>query len=70
MTESEEYLQAPERENYTATAVTGIRFVPQIENWTSVKTLIHQQLDGIWFEGKDIAAALAEAQKRVEQELK
>ncbi len=70
VTESEEYLQAPERENYTATAVTGIRFVPQIENWTSVKTLIHQQLDGIWFEGKDIAAALAEAQKRVEQELK
>lgn len=68
--ESEAYLNAPERLNYTQTALEGISFVPQIENWTSVKSLIHTQLDEVWFNDKDVAAALSEAQTRVEQELK
>ncbi|RZI92576.1 MAG: extracellular solute-binding protein [Microbacterium sp.] len=67
---SADYLDAPERENYTQTALDGISFVPQIENWTSVKSLIHEQLDGVWFSGKAIDAALTEAQARVTQELK
>jgi multiple sugar transport system substrate-binding protein len=68
--DSEEYLAAPERANYTETALTGISFVPQIENWTSVKSLIHAQLDEVWFSGKDIPAALSEAQARVAQQIK
>lgn len=67
--ESEEYLNAPERANYTATALYNISFVPQIENWTAVKDLIHTQLEEVWFNGKDIESALAEAQARVEQEI-
>jgi len=67
---SGEYLDAPERENYTQTALEGISFVPQIENWTAVKSLIHEQLDEVWFSGKAIDAALTEAQARVTQELK
>ncbi|MGM7670888.1 extracellular solute-binding protein [Microbacterium sp. A93] len=68
--DSEEYLAAPERANYTETALTGISFVPQVENWTSIKSLIHAQLDEVWFSDKDIADALSEAQARVTQELK
>lgn len=68
--DSDAYLQAPERANYTQTAIDGISFVPQIENWTSVKSLIHTQLDEVWFNGKDAAAALEEANNRVVQELK
>ncbi len=67
---SGDYLDAPERENYTQTALEGISFVPQIENWTAVKSLIHEQLDQVWFSGKAIDAALSEAQARVTQELK
>lgn len=68
--ESDAYLEAPERANYTETALTGISFVPQIEGWTSVKQLIHTQLDDVWFSGKDVDDALSEAQARVTQELK
>lgn len=67
---SGDYLDAPERENYTQTALEGISFVPQIENWTAVKSLIHEQLDQVWFSDKAIDAALSEAQARVAQELK
>ncbi|MGV8845297.1 extracellular solute-binding protein [Tessaracoccus sp.] len=67
--ESDEYQNAPERANYTETALKNIRFVPQIKNWTSVKDLVHNQLEEVWFNGKDVEAALAEAQARVEQEL-
>ncbi len=68
--ESADYLKAPERENYTETALNNITFVPQIENWTAVKELIHTQLEEVWFSDKDIAEALSEAQARVVQELK
>ncbi|MGX1695517.1 extracellular solute-binding protein [Microbacterium keratanolyticum] len=68
--ESDAYLAAPERANYTQTALTGISFVPQIENWTAIKSLIHAQLDEVWFSDKAIADALSEAQARVTQELK
>jgi len=68
--ESTEYLEAPNREFYTETALSNIRFVPQIENWTAVKDLIHAQLEEVWFNGKDISAALSEAQSRVEQQVK
>lgn len=67
---SEDYLTAPERENYTQTALEGISFVPQIENWTSVKSLIHEQLDAVWFNGKSADDALTEAQARATQEIK
>lgn len=68
--ESESYLAEPNREKYTETALNNIRFVPQVDNWTSIKELIHTQLEEVWFSGKDASAALTEAQKRVEQELK
>ena len=68
--ESAEYQDAPERANYTETALSSIRFVPKVENWTSIKQLIHKQLEEVWFNGKDIDAALTEAQQRVDQELK
>ncbi|MCR2813668.1 extracellular solute-binding protein [Microbacterium sp. zg.Y1090] len=67
--ESDAYQAAPNREFYTSTALNDIRFVPQIDNWTAVKDLIHTQLEEVWFNGKDVAAALAEAQSRVEQQL-
>ncbi|WP_411721368.1 extracellular solute-binding protein [Mycetocola sp.] len=68
--ESTEYQNAPERANYTDTALSSIRFVPQVEKWTSIKQLIHKQLEEVWFNGKDLDSALSEAQQRVEQELK
>ncbi|MFF2633113.1 extracellular solute-binding protein [Microbacterium sp. NPDC058021] len=67
--ESAAYQAAPNREFYTSTALDAIRFVPQIDNWTAVKDLIHTQLEEVWFNGKDVAAALGEAQSRVEQQL-
>ncbi|MCR2826279.1 extracellular solute-binding protein [Microbacterium sp. zg.Y909] len=67
--ESDAYQAAPNREFYTSTALEDIRFVPQIDNWTAVKDLIHTQLEEVWFNDKDIAAALAEAQSRLEQQL-
>lgn len=68
--ESAEYQDAPNREFYTETALENIRFVPQIENWTAIKELVHTQLEEVWFNDKDIADALAEAQSRVEQQVK
>lgn len=67
--ESTEYQSAPNREFYTETALNNIRFVPQTENWTAMKELIHSQLEEVWFDGKDIDAALSEGQQRVEQAL-
>ncbi|PWC06251.1 extracellular solute-binding protein [Mycetocola zhujimingii] len=68
--ESAEYQNAPERANYTDTALENISFVPQVENWTAIKSLIHKQLEEVWFNGKDLDSALTEAQQRVGQELK
>lgn len=65
--ESDEYLNAPERANYTDTALTNITFVPQVENWTAFKDVVHRQLEEVWFNGKEIAPALTEAQARAEQ---
>lgn len=67
--ESDEYQSAPNREFYTDTALNNIRFVPQIENWNAQKEDIHSQLEEVWFNGKDIDTALAEAQQRVEQSI-
>lgn len=67
--ESAEYQAAPNRDLYTDTALNNIHFVPQIENWTAIKEMIHAQLEEVWFNGKDIDAALAEAQQRVGQSL-
>lgn len=68
--ESKEYLSAPNREFYTETALNNIRFVPQVENWTAIKELIHAQLEEVWFNNKGIDAALAEGQQRVTQALR
>lgn len=65
--ESDEYMNAPQRANYIETALNNIRYVPQVENWTATKDLIHTQLEEVWFNGKDISAALSEAQARVAQ---
>lgn len=65
--ESAEYTDAPERQNYIDTALRNIRFVPQIENWTATKDTIHTQLEEVWFNGKDVSAALGEAQARLSQ---
>lgn len=65
--ESDEYQNAPERQNYTETALNNITFVPQVENWTSFKDAVHKQLEEVWFSGKDIAPTLVEAQSRAEQ---
>lgn len=67
---SADYQTAPNREFYTATALENMAFVPQVENWTAIKDLIHTQLEEVWFNGKDLKTALDEAQARVEQELK
>lgn len=68
--ESTEYQEAPNREFYTETALNNITFVPQVQNWTAIKEIIHAQLEEVWFNDKDIDEALAEAQSRVEQEVK
>ncbi|WP_019147088.1 type 2 periplasmic-binding domain-containing protein [Timonella senegalensis] len=67
---SDAYLNAPLRSNYTETALKNITFVPQVDNWTAIKSLIHTQLEEVWFNGKAIDAALTEAQSRVEQQTK
>ena len=68
--ESEDYRSAPNREFYTETALNNIRFVPQTANWTALKEIIHSQLEEVWFNNKDIDAALSEAQQRAEQSLR
>lgn len=67
---SDAYMNAPQRGNYVDTALNNITFVPQVDNWTGIKSAVHAQLEEIWFNGKDIDAALTEAQVRVEQEIK
>lgn len=65
--ESDEYQSAPQRENYTETALHNIRFVPQMENWTAAQDQILEQISATWLNDKDIDTALAEAQTQVEQ---
>ncbi|MDR2975111.1 MAG: hypothetical protein LBV00_10460 [Propionibacteriaceae bacterium] len=68
--ESAAYQKAPNRQFYTDTALKNMAFVPQVNNWTAIKDLIHKQLEEVWFNGKDLKAALDEAQSRVERALK
>lgn len=65
--ESAEYLEAPQRDNYTETALNNIRFVPQMENWTAAQDQILEQISATWLNDKDVDAALSEAQVQVEQ---
>ncbi|GAB3119759.1 extracellular solute-binding protein [Glaciibacter psychrotolerans] len=67
--ESDAYLNAVQRSNYVETAKNNAHLVPHIKNWQPAEDAILEQISSTWLNDKDIAAALTEAQARVEQAL-
>ncbi len=59
---------APQRANYGNTADTAT-FVPAVPNWAGAWDALAEELNATWVSGKDQAAALADAEARMNEEL-
>jgi multiple sugar transport system substrate-binding protein len=59
---------APQRDNYADAADTAT-FVPAVPNWAGAWDSLAEELNATWVSGKDQAAALADAEARMNEEL-
>jgi multiple sugar transport system substrate-binding protein len=63
--ESPEYQQAPQRANYVRTGTDVARQVPKIDDWPAVQDALLANIDSIWFQGRSVDEALAEADRQI-----
>jgi multiple sugar transport system substrate-binding protein len=63
--ESPEYQQAPQRANYVRTGTEVARQVPKIDDWPAVQDALVANIDSIWFQGRSVDEALAEADRQI-----
>jgi multiple sugar transport system substrate-binding protein len=59
---------APQRENYADAADTAV-FVPAVAGWAGAWDALADELNATWVSGKDQAAALSDAEARMNEEL-
>jgi multiple sugar transport system substrate-binding protein len=59
---------APQRANYADAADTAV-FVPAVPGWAGAWDALADELNATWISGKDPAAALADAEARMNEEL-
>jgi multiple sugar transport system substrate-binding protein len=64
--ESSDYQQAPQRANYVATGTEVARQVPKIDDWPAVQDALVANIDSIWFQGRSVDEALAEADRQID----
>lgn len=62
---SDEYTQLPHRAEYTATADQA-RDTPPSERYGAIQDVLNRELQAIWLTGKDVTAALTDAQTDVQ----
>ncbi len=64
--ESPDYQQAPQRANYVRTGTEVARHVPKIDDWPAVQDALVANIDSIWFQGRPVDEALAEADRQID----
>jgi multiple sugar transport system substrate-binding protein len=63
--ESPDYQQAPQRANYVRTGTEVARQVPKIDDWPAVQDALVANIDAIWFQGRPVDQALADADRQI-----
>lgn len=63
--ESDEYAALPHRDEYTGTAAIA-RDTPPSERYGAIQDVLNRELQAIWLTGKDVQAALADAEVEVQ----
>ncbi|RYG89306.1 extracellular solute-binding protein [Loktanella sp. IMCC34160] len=63
--ESAEYAGLPHRDEYTGTAAIA-RDTPPSERYGAIQDVLNRELQAIWLTGKDVTAALADAEAEVQ----
>ncbi|WP_377512811.1 extracellular solute-binding protein [Octadecabacter sp. R77987] len=63
--ESDEYAALPHRDEYTGTAAIA-RDTPPSERYGAIQDVLNRELQAIWLTGKDVQAALADAEIEVQ----
>lgn len=66
---SDEFEDAPQRENFAEGAIDRAQLLPQVGNWQPIEDVLKAQIESTWLTGADPEAALTKAQRLVGQSI-